>query len=42
MLAVLQWCYQCEQTLNREGCYNVGVCGKTPEVSVSVSAFCMQ
>ena len=26
-------CYQCEQTLNRKACTEVGVCGKTPAVS---------
>ena len=29
----LQACYQCEQTLNRVSCTEVGVCGKTPEVA---------
>lgn len=24
---------RCEQTLNRVGCHDVGVCGKTPEVA---------
>ncbi|MBT4511198.1 MAG: hydroxylamine reductase, partial [Chloroflexi bacterium] len=27
------FCYQCEQTAKGEGCTNVGVCGKQPEVS---------
>ncbi|MDI6776733.1 MAG: hydroxylamine reductase [Syntrophales bacterium] len=27
------FCYQCEQTAKGEGCTNVGVCGKQPEVA---------
>ena len=27
------YCYQCEQTAKGEGCTNVGVCGKQPEVA---------
>ncbi|KAG2498775.1 hypothetical protein HYH03_003514 [Edaphochlamys debaryana] len=26
-------CYQCEQTKNNTGCTEIGICGKTPEVS---------
>ncbi len=28
------FCYQCEQTSNSQGCTRVGVCGKSPEVSL--------
>jgi len=28
------FCYQCEQTSNAQGCTRVGVCGKSPEVSL--------
>ena len=28
------FCYQCEQTKNGVGCTSIGVCGKTPEVTV--------
>ncbi len=27
------FCYQCEQTAKGEGCFKMGVCGKTPEVA---------
>jgi hydroxylamine reductase len=27
------FCYQCEQTLNGQGCIKTGVCGKSPDVS---------
>ena len=27
------FCYQCEQTAKGEGCTNVGVCGKQPDVA---------
>ena len=27
------FCYQCEQTAKGEGCTEIGVCGKQPEVA---------
>jgi hydroxylamine reductase (hybrid-cluster protein) len=29
----MMFCYQCEQTAKGEGCTNVGVCGKKPDVA---------
>jgi len=26
-------CFQCQQTVNGEGCTDVGVCGKSPTIS---------